>query len=211
MLCKYCNRLCNTKCSLTQHQIRCKLNPERIKCKPSYGMLGKTGSNQHIKAKREGKDKIIVSTETREKLRIANTGLKWSDERRQKHSIIMLNAVKNNPDSYSTKNVSGRVKNYEYNGNVFKGSWELKTAKALDKAGIPFTNIIDKPFEYIWNENIHLYFPDFYLPTYDLYIEVKGFKRDRDIKKWEVVKNLKIFGSTEIKLLDNLCIKKLLE
>lgn len=28
------------------------------------------------------------------------------------------------------------------------------------------------------------YFPDFYLPNLDLYIEVKGYERERDLAKW---------------------------
>lgn len=51
------------------------------------------------------------------------------------------------------------------------------------------------------------YFPDFYLPESDMWIEVKGYETERDIAKWESMinvhkKNLNIVKSKEIKNLN---------
>lgn len=95
----------------------------------------------------------------------------------------MKNVVLRNPKSYSSENVSGRVKTYIHNGVKLKGKWELEVAKWLDSLSIIWQQI-EKPFPYYWNEKWHSYFPDFYIPSYDIYIEVKGFKRERDDCKW---------------------------
>lgn len=49
LLCKHCNKEVKNENSKRQHEIRCKLNPERIIIKPSFGMKGKRGSNQYAK------------------------------------------------------------------------------------------------------------------------------------------------------------------
>ena len=201
---------CGDKYKLVkQHEKFCKLNPDRLSRSginnPHYG---KTGENQYTKALSEGRV-IKISDETRKKMSDASKCRFWSDERRTKHSKIMLEAVKRNPDSYSASNVSGRVKTYIFDGMKFKGAWELKVAKCLKAAGIKYTNIIN-PIEYMWEGALHLYFPDFYLEDYGIYIEVKGYVRDRDLCKWGAVNNLLIFGYDEINILDTISIEKLL-
>ena len=42
-----------------------------------------------------------------------------------------------------------------------------------------------KYFPYIPNEKEHLYNPDFYLPDYNIYVEVKGYYDDKDLAKWK--------------------------
>lgn len=110
--------------------------------------------------------------------------IEWTDERRQRFSERMKIAVRSNPDSYSKNNVCGRVKIYEYNGVKLKGKWELEFAKWLDKMGIIWESECN-PQPYFWNNSWHMYFPDFYLRDHNIYVEVKGFKRDRDIAKWK--------------------------
>jgi hypothetical protein len=108
----------------------------------------------------------------------------WSDNSaRAAHSARMLKAVKKHPDSYSKNNVCGRVKIIEYAGQKLKGNWELIVAKWLDSHGVEW--IVEyKSFPYVWEGVQRLYFPDFYLPLYNVYIEVKGYKRDVDEAKW---------------------------
>jgi hypothetical protein len=58
-------------------------------------------------------------------------------------------------------------------------------------------------FEYEWN-GTRLYFPDFYLPAFDLYVEVKGFETDRDQAKWSAFPHkLGIVRKNEIKQIEN--------
>ncbi len=61
----------------------------------------------------------------------------------------------------------------EYNGIMLDSSWELALAKRLDFLGI--TWVRPEPIKWIDEENIaHNYFPDFYLPDYDLYLDPKN-------------------------------------
>lgn len=54
-------------------------------------------------------------------------------------------------------------------------------------------------FTYTWNGE-RTYFPDFYIESLDLYVEVKGYETDRDRAKWlHFPKKLCIIKAAEIK------------
>lgn len=198
MNCRYCHNDINIY-GLKNHERFCKVNPNREEYDSSRNpMKGRRGSNQFLKAKLEGRDRPEVSELTRRKISVATSRTRWNDEQKKEHSNRMRKAVKRNPDSYSSSNVSGRAKLIEYNGFKLKGTWEFEVAKYLDDNSIRWTNIIESPFEYEWNEGVHLYFPDFYLIDHDFYIEVKGYERDRDREKWKTVKNLIVIRKKEI-------------
>ena len=55
----------------------------------------------------------------------------------------------------------------------------------------------------MWNNSEHIYFPDFYLPEYNYYIEVKGYQRERDLYKWQSVEHLIIIKQKEIENIRN--------
>lgn len=126
-------------------------------------------------------------------------------ERRLEISSYMKKAIKEHPESYSTHNIIGRVKNYKImmnNKNVtnVKGTWELLFATYLNNNEIYWTNKI-KPIPYCWKGKWHLYFPDFYLIDSNIYVEIKGFKTDRDLCKWAEIKNIIVLMKDEIDLL----------
>lgn len=207
--CEFCNKLCKNTNSLTQHSIRCKSNPNRIIVKSFFAdnqekvierrrELGYT--NKYTKAKALGLPKPIISQETRELLSKRSSEHRHSEATKEKISNSMRLAVEKYPDSYSANNVCGRVKVQTYKGNNFHGNWEVLVAKWFDNNGISWLRDI-KPIEYIWKDKIHLYFPDFYLPEYDLYVEVKGYETERDRCKWKVLDNLLIIKKKEINLI----------
>ena len=71
-ICKYCGRKCKNLNSLTQHEIRCHSNPNRITNCGNHGATkGYPGYNHYIKAKLLGLPKPKISEETRKKLSIA--------------------------------------------------------------------------------------------------------------------------------------------
>jgi len=150
--------------SKKQHEIRCKSNPDAIVTKPSYGMTGKSGSNQYIK----GTSKPL-SLETKNKLSVAAKNKIWTKEMRNKHSIAMKKAVEKNPNSYTASN-RGRTKQIIYNNIKFQGKWELEFYMYCEKNNIKIERS-NEWFPYEWN-GIRKYFPDFYLPDHNLYIEV---------------------------------------
>jgi hypothetical protein len=184
--CRFCGKECKNKNSFVNHERCCPANSDRKYVNGMIGKkgkLGKKGGNRFTKAKELGLPPPEVSKETRDKLSLAGTGRKITIEQRKILSDAMKLAVKNNPDSYSKNNVSGRVKIIDYNGINLKGSWELKTAQWLDSLNVIWENETN-PHDYFWNEGWHKYFPDFFLPYYNSYIEVKGYKTNRDEAKW---------------------------
>ena len=58
------------------------------------------------------------------------------------------------------------------------GNWEVEFAKLLDEKDIKWIYTNDK-FDYVYENKIHKYYPDFYLPEFDTYIEIKGYPTKR--------------------------------
>lgn len=57
----------------------------------------------------------------------------------------------------------------------------------MDELGYEWKTEVN-PQPYYWNDDWHMYFPDFFLPTEEIYIEVKGYKTERDEAKWSYFK-----------------------
>lgn len=201
-ICRYCGKACKNKNSLAQHEIRCKENPDKISMdylsSRDQSLVKRNPSNQFIKAKKLGLPKPEVSSETRQKISAIWLGRNHSEISKQKISKGMQIAVRKYPDSYSSSNVNGRVKKVEYNGTILDSQWEVDFAKYCDNNNIAW----ERPklgIEYIYEDKKRIYYPDFYLPTYDVYVEVKGYERDKDICKWKSLTNLLIIKHKEIK------------
>ena len=89
-----------------------------------------------------------------------------------------------------------------YKGAWMRSSWELLFAKWLDKQGIKWNHEpqafpINYTYEKIKKEGT--YRPDFYLPTLDLWIEIKGWWRDDAKVKFRAFE--RIYPGIEIKVL----------
>lgn len=69
--CSFCSFTGANSNSIAQHELFCENNPNRKDKIPSYGMLGRKGSNQYIRAKQLGLPKPRVSTETLLKIKEA--------------------------------------------------------------------------------------------------------------------------------------------
>ena len=209
-ICEFCGKEYK-KFGIKNHERFCNLNPNKEEKSQKWknAHIGKSGSNQYIKAKEDGRT-IEMPDETRKKISDSLTGKKFSKERREALSAAMLKAVKENPDSYTKNNVCGRVKIVEYNGIKLKGQWELKTAKWLDSQFLKWKNE-PQGFPYIWKDKERLYFPDFYLPDLDVYIEVKGYKTEKDDANWsQFPEVLLVVDNTIIDRLDNMSIEDLM-
>ena len=177
MFCQYCNREAKTRNSNVQHELYCKSNPSARKKIPSYGMLGKKGSNQHTKGTAKP-----LSAESRQRISEASKRQVWSAEQRADHSKRMKEAVEMHPESYTSSN-RGRTKQIIFDNIKFQGSWELEFYKWAKSKGLNPVRAT-KGFRYSWNGE-RTYFPDFYIETKDLYVEVKGYKTERDEAKWK--------------------------
>ncbi len=208
MNCRFCEKVCKNDNSLRNHERLCHKNPDRQIIVSNFIEFNKKrkeqnikGTNKFIKFKQLGLPSPLVSEETKKKMSEASKKRVWTEEQRKKHSESMKIAVKKHPDSYTKNNVVGRVKNLDYNGVKLKGKWELIVAKWLDENQIKWEHET-KSFEYEWNGKRN-YYPDFYLPDFDFFIEVKGYVTDRDLSKWKNITNLKVFKLNEINKIKN--------
>lgn len=105
----------------------------------------------------------------------------WTAERRKRRSAVMKKAVKDNPESYSSAN-RGRTKQQVVDGISLQGQWEVDFYLWAKEQGLE-PKRPEGSFPYTWKGE-RQYFPDFYISSLDLYVEVKGYETDRDRAKW---------------------------
>jgi lipopolysaccharide export LptBFGC system permease protein LptF len=193
---------CKNNNSLSAHQRFCKLNPERqftpfqdIEKQKEIAKLRKENGvvNQW------SNDSYVLSDETRKKLsegtkkRNANE----SEETKAKRKATIAKRVESGEWHVSlTKNL-----HYNYNGVDLHGKWELEYAKWLDKNQIKWQRCKDS-FPYEFEGKIRRYTPDFYLVDSDEYIEIKGYKTEKDAAKWSQFpsyRTLKVLFESDLK------------
>lgn len=206
--CQFCNKLHKNGNSLQSHERFCKLNPNRelsqFELSDFHDNLRKEGkrNNQYTKAQQLNLPKPLLSEETLQKLSIASSKKVWTEEQKQNHSTIMLKVAKENPDSYSAGN-QGRAKTYTIDGIKLKGTWEVKFYSWCKQNNIN----IQRPnegFSYIYENKTRTYYPDFFLPDFNKFVEVKGYETERDKCKWFYFPHeLCIVKEQEIKQIDN--------
>lgn len=194
MRCIYCNKsFIETRkryqsSALKNHQARCTENPNRVL------QTSKTPEETHKKIGRRTKEYFS------------------NPDNRKKHSVIMSQAVLANPESYSDKNVVGRSKHFTVDGVRYNSTWEYEVSKYLNDKNIKWQRSKIKPIPYLWKNTWHLYFPDFFLPEHNIYLEVKGYETDRDREKWKQAdKPILVVKQKEIDLIKKNCYDILME
>jgi hypothetical protein len=103
---------------------------------------------------------------------------------------------------YMLSHLPVKIIHCEYKNNSFRSSWELLFAKWLDLSGIKW-QYESKTFDLVNTT----YTPDFYLPEFDCYIEIKGWWRDDAKKKFK--KFIQRYNKIKIKVLGIQELKKL--
>ena len=206
--CRYCDKECMSTSSLLAHESVCPSNENRKMWERKWSLEKKLSfSKKCLDTKCNNSFWTDNRREEQRNHTVEFNQSYWTEEKRLLHSKIMIDVVKNNPNSYSKNNVSGRVKMHRVVSSDgptdVKGKWELKVADWLNKNNVRWTNNIP-PFSYFWNDSWHLYFPDFYISDFDTYIEVKGYETERDRCKWDAIpKPLIIIKEKEYKDLEN--------
>jgi predicted nuclease of restriction endonuclease-like RecB superfamily len=118
----------------------------------------------------------------------------------------------------SLHNRGGKSKWYEIDGQKVQGTYEKQFAEQLVKEGIDWEKIKTNNhlFKYKVDGKIKSYAPDFYIPSMNLYVEIKGFWWGDDETKMKTIRDqckdkkvIVIFGKEK---LDSICksIKELL-
>lgn len=195
MYCKYCGKDFQKSNGLLQHEIRCKLNPERIKIrdlsKENNPMFNKKGSNQYIYAKDHNLDKPSVSEENRKKVSLRFKGKKLKRETIEKMR----------KKGGGLRHGAGRGKKGWYKGIYCDSLWELAYTIFCFDHGFKIERN-KKYFEYSYKGKIYKYYPDFIVDGE--YTEIKGYKSDRwKEKERQFTERLNIY--------DNILIQPILE
>lgn len=201
-ICRYCGRICKNDNSLRNHERLCKENPDRQILVSNFikwneyrrGKNLQKSSNQYKKTKETGCI-YVISDETRQKLSKASTGRYHTKESKEKISLRMKEVAKDNPNYSFSKNKY--FKKEIINGFRMDSSWESIFANYLNKNNIKWIKN-KKSFRYIFENEKHSYYPDFYLEDFDLYVEIKGRETERDKAKYKVVDNLLVLRAKEI-------------
>lgn len=158
----------------TAHSFFCKSNPAKNE---------RSKSNQHIKALETGIP-VIYTEEFRNSTSERFKGRKHTVEARNKMSISARLNVTKNPELYTGRYNRGYVRpKLCSNGFTVLGGWEEKFVEfcILNKIDVTQPNT---GFSYIHNNHELTYHPDFYLPDIDIWIEIKGYKTEKDVSKW---------------------------
>jgi len=98
---------------------------------------------------------------------------------------------------------AGRCKVYRYHskyaGEVYlNGTWELQLAVYFEMNNIEWRRN-KTAFTYTFKGKTFKYYPDFYLPDSDTYIEVKGYKTSKDTAKWKQFSmKLEVFNKAKL-------------
>lgn len=206
-ICKYCGKICKNRNSLVQHEIRCKENPNRIDMNKSISKFKRNGHVAWNKGLTKYDDPRIAKYANTYKENYKNgkfkiwiTGLsKESDERVKNLTNSVKKRIKEKISQNAWHTSFSKARTQIYKGTKMMGKWEVEFAKLLDKKNIKWIYTKDK-FEYLYEEEIHTYNPDFYLPEFDTYIEIKGYPTERDYAKWSTsnINNLNVFFGDDL-------------
>jgi hypothetical protein len=166
LTCKHCSKTCKSIKSLINHERLCPKNENRNYVSKT---LGHTPWNKGKTGLQDAWNKGLPGT---------FTGRKHTDETKRKIS-----------EKLSVNNKGGRSKWYEVAGQKVQGTWERNIALKLEELEIKWVKLktnIDT-LKYEMEGKIRSYTPDFYLPEFDMYLEIKGFWWGNDKEKMRIV------------------------
>lgn len=182
--CIYCFKECKNDNSLRNHERLCKNNPDR-----QISPFSKESNNYNHVAWSKGLTKATdarlaqKAERARLKYKISpapNKGRPLSEEHKKKISETILEKSRNGEWHVSL----AKKMHISYKGVDLHGTWEQAYAMYLDDNNINWIRC-KKRFTYYFEDKLHYYTPDFYLPESDTYIEIKGYATDKDRAKWE--------------------------
>lgn len=175
--CKHCETVhdLSTPQEKANHSRWCSFNPKRLDYSNNMQVARsaiKIRGNQFTKARALGLP--IPSNGAKGKKR---KGTPWTPEMKEHARKKALAS----PHRRLKKNVQ------EYNGMKFDSSWEIVMAKRLDLLNIRWLR--PPPLVYVLKGVQHHYFPDFYLPERNVYLDPKNpHAYNVQIEKIEIVR-----------------------
>jgi len=144
-----------------------------------------------------GKKRKPFSETTKQKMSLAQIGnknakgCKHSLEANQQKSILRKGKPKKPfseehkkhiSEAWTPNNKRAKGKYGFHNGIFYQSSYELNFMKLLDEYKIPYERANQFKIKYIFENQEHYYYPDFYLPREDSIIEIKSVYYLKDLK-----------------------------
>lgn len=167
-ICKFCGNHCKNGNSLRNHERLCKLNPERqesswVKWNETHEAWNKgltKETDERLKKFGEALSAKYKGTEEGKRI----FGHPHTEETKRKMSEL---AKQRHFGGWHTS------RTIEYKGIKLDSQYEFVVAKELDENQIKW----ERPSYFIWKDdtgNEHRYYPDFYLPEYNVYLDPKN-------------------------------------
>ena len=188
LFCEFCGKSCKNHNSWRNHTRLCKLNPQRQLTTyekygeiPGFNNTGRSAWNKGQTAETNSSMAII-----KQKLQAKYQSGELVAYQPMNDPKVRLKHKESMQKAYSTytRRTPGKFKYGYYKGVWCDSSWELAyLLYCLDHNILVERNKIG--FTYIWQDAPHHYFPDFYLPDIESYVEIKGYKSERDVAKIE--------------------------
>lgn len=171
--CQFCGKECKSRNSLCNHERLCKQNPEAMKHTGfTVGQQGRQAWNKGLTA--ETDERVAKNTQALKDFYSTHdgiwTGRQHTPESRRKIALTVAGNTRGN-----------RSKKGYYKGMYCGSSYELAYVIYNLDHNIPFSKC-DRYYEYEYNGEKHLYFPDFELVDGTI-VEIKGYHTELvDIK-----------------------------
>lgn len=119
----------------------------------------------------------------------------------EQHRFNITKTVNAKIDQGQWHNSFARCRKQTYKGSIFDGKWEVMLAMWFDEHSIAWIRN-QLSFEYELEGKRRKYIPDFYLPDIECYVEVKGWRTEKDIAKWsQFQKSLIVLSGRDLQAL----------
>jgi hypothetical protein len=188
-ICEYCQKEYEKQNALNGHKIRCKLNPNMKywRTAPEKGQ-GHKAWNKGLTKETDKRIKKIGETFSK---RAKNGEYKNLSHPHSKETKERLSKIRSEYLA-SAKNAGGfkdvgwyKISNVNNEEFIVRGLWEYNVALKLNSQNVSW--IRNQYLNYFIDDVKKIYNPDFYLPEFDEYIEVKGFFSEKDKIKMDAV------------------------
>lgn len=161
-ICKYCKCVVKSRAALYKHYTEC--TEKQALPTDSLGRVKVPGIGK--KSAETFKQKVAEGLATYK-------GHAQSEQTRRHLSEMRT--------KYLEEHANHGVHWYTVNGIKVQGKWEKRFAEFLNSKNITWKRVKIKYAQ------THTYTPDFYCPDYDVYFEIKGFRKERDLYKMYLV------------------------